>query len=180
MNRLSSLALAAAAFVCTTSPLLAQQKRVSPPDVTTTKVDDGYVSVYYSRPFTKDAKSGEARKIWGELVPFGKVWRLGANEATLLVTQKGLTFGETAVPAGAYSLFMLPMEDGTAKLIISKQLGEWGSYSYDEKQDVARIDLKKEELPAPVDQFTIALEKSGMVSFAWADQKYSAMFSGKK
>ena len=180
MNRFASLAFAAAALVCTASPLLAQQKRVSPPDVTTTKVDDGYLSVYYSRPFTKDAKTGEARKIWGELVPFGKVWRLGANEATLLVTQKDLTFGETTVPAGAYSLFMLPMEDGSAKLIISKQLGEWGAYSYDEKQDLARIDLKKEALPVSVDQFTITLDKSGMVSFAWADQKYSTTFSGKK
>ena len=180
MNRLASLAFAAAAFVCTASPLLAQQKRVSPPDVSTTQVNDGYVSVFYSRPFTKDPKSGEVRKVWGELVPFGKVWRLGANEATLLVTQKGLVFGETAVPAGAYSLFMLPQEDGSAKLIISKQLGEWGSYSYDEKQDVARIDLKKEEAAAPVDQFTIALDKSGAMSFAWADVKYSTTFSGKK
>ena len=180
MNRLASLAFAAAAFVCTSSSLLAQQKRVSPPDVATTKVDDGYVSVFYSRPFTVDPKSGETRKVWGELVPFGKVWRLGANEATLLVTQKGLTFGDTTVPAGAYSLFMLPMEDGTAKLIISKQLGEWGSYSYDEKQDLARVDLKKEALTAPVDQFTIMLDKSGAMSFAWADAKYSTTFTGKK
>ena len=89
-------------------------------------------------------------------------------------------FGETTVPAGAYSLFMLPMEDGSAKLIISKQLGEWGSYSYDEKQDLARIDLKKDSEATPADQFTIALDKSGMMSFTWADVKYSTTFSGKK
>ena len=180
MNRLASLAFAAAALVCTASPLFAQQKRVSPPDVATTKVDDGYVMVYYSRPFTKDPKSGEVRKVWGNLVPFDKVWRLGANEATLLVTQKGLVFGDTTVPAGAYSLFMLPIEDGTAKLIISKQLGEWGSYTYDEKQDLARVDLKKETVATPLDQFTITLDKSGAISFAWADEKYSTTFSGKK
>ena len=180
MNRLASLAFAAAALVCTVSPLSAQQKRVSPPDVATTKVDDGYVSVYYGRPFTKDPKTGEARKVWGELVPYGKVWRLGANEATLLVTQKPIVFGETTVPAGAYSLFMLPMEDGSAKLIINKQLGQWGAYTYDEKQDLARIDLKKDTVTEPVDPFTIALDKSGTMSFAWADHKYSTTFSGKK
>ena len=180
MHRLSSLAFAAVAFVCTASPLLAQQKRVSPPDVTTTKVNDGYVSVFYGRPFTKDPKSGEVRKIWGGVVPFGEVWRLGANEATLLVTQKPLAFGDTTVPAGAYSLFMLPMEDGSAKLIISKQLGEWGSYTYDEKQDLARVDLKKEDAGTPVDQFTITLDKSGAMNIAWADAKYTTTFSGKK
>ena len=61
----------------------------------------------------QDAKTGEARKIWGGLVPFGQVWRLGANEATLIVTQQPLDFGGVTIPAGASTLFFLPMEDGT-------------------------------------------------------------------
>ena len=123
------------------------------------------------------------RKIWGGLVPFGKVWRTGSDEATLLVTQKPLTFGETTIPAGAYSLFTLPTEDGGAKLIVSKQLGEWGAYTYDEKQDLARIDLKKETLPAPVDEFTMAIDKDGtggVLKMMWADTGYSVPFTVKK
>ncbi len=181
MNRLkSSLTIISAALLCSTSPLLAQEKRVSPTEATTAKVDGSYISIFYGRPFMKDPKTGEARKIWGALVPFGKVWRLGANEATLLVTQKPLAFGDTTVPAGAYSLFMMPMEDGSAKLIVSKQLGEWGAYTYDEKQDLARVDLKKESLPTPVEQFTIMIDKAGALDFAWADAKYSVPFTVKK
>ena len=181
MNRLkSSLTIISAALLCSASPLLAQQKRVSPTDATTTQMDGATVSIFYGRPSMKDPKSGETRKIWGGLVPFGKVWRTGANEATLLVTSKPLMFGETLVPSGAYSLFTLPMEDGSAKLIISKQLGEWGAYTYDEKQDLARVDLKKEAAAPPVEQFTITLDKSGLLSLAWDNTKYSVPFSVKK
>ena len=181
MNRLkSSLTIISAALLCSTSPLLAQQKRVSPTDAVTTQMDGATVSIFYGRPSTKDPKSGEVRKIWGGLVPFGKVWRTGANEATLLVTNKPLMFGETNVPAGAYSLFTLPMEDGSAKLLISKQIGEWGAYNYDEKQDLARVDLKKAATPAPVDPFTITLDKTGTLSFAWENTTYSVAFTVKK
>lgn len=181
MNRLkSSLTIISAALLCSVTPLLAQQKRVSPHDAVTTQVDGGMVSIFYGRPYAKDPKTGETRKIWGGVVPFGKVWRTGADEATLLVTQKPLMFGETLVPAGAYSLFTLPMEDGSAKLIISKQLGEWGAYTYDEKQDLARVDLKKEATSAPVEQFTMTLDKSGVLSLAWENTKYSVPFTVKK
>src|SRR6185436_2161030 len=92
----------------------------------------------------------------------GKVWRTGADEATLLITQKPIAFGDTTVPAGAYTLFTLPNEDGSAKLVINKQVGQWGigPGSYDEKLDVARIDLKKEPLEKSVDQFTISVGKN--------------------
>jgi len=140
----------------------------------------------YGRPYTKDPKSGEARKIWGGLVPYGKVWRTGADEATLLITQKPIMIGETTVPAGAYTLFTLPAEDGSAKLIINKQVGQWGvgPGAYDEKQDLARIDLKKEALEKPVDQFTMSVGKNpsggGLIKLMWEDTQYSVAFTGVK
>ncbi len=188
MTRLASLAFAAAALVCTASPLLAQQqKRTSPHETISKGIDNNLLMVVYGRPYTKDPKTGEARKVWGGVVPFGEVWRLGADESTLLVVANPVTLGETTVPAGAYELFMLPAEDGSAKLIVNKRVGEWGAYTYDEKQDLARIDLKKDEANASAaDQFTITIDKGekgsgmGTLKFAWADGAYSLPVAFKK
>lgn len=174
-------AFAFASLACSSS-LLAQQKRVSPHETISHQFDGNLVQVVYGRPYSKDPKSGEVRKIWGGLVPYGKVWRTGSDEATLLVTKKPLTFGETTIPAGAYSLFTLPMEDGTAKLIVSKQLGEWGAYTYDEKQDLARIDLKKDKTDAAMDEFTMVLDKgssatAGVLKMSWENTEYSVPFT---
>lgn len=184
MNRLkSSLTIISAALLCSTTPLLAQQKRVSPHETISTKVGDALVTVVYGRPYAKDPKTGEDREIWGKLVPYDQVWRMGADEATLLVTGKPLVFGETVIPAGAYSLFLLPTLQGETKLIISKQLGEWGAYTYDEKQDLARITLKKGTPPGPVDQFLMRLDKdgdAGILTVAWKTEAFSTKFAVKK
>jgi hypothetical protein len=184
MNAFRSCAVAVTLLLVGGSTVMAQQKRVSPPDVTGAVIEGNRVTVYYGRPYTKDPKSGEARKIWGGLVPFGQVWRLGANEATLLTTQKAIELGDTEVPAGAHTLFMLPNEDGSAKLVISKQVGQWGT-QYDEKQDLARVELKKESVEKPVDQFTMVVAKDtaaggGVIKMTWADAQYSVAFKNKK
>ena len=185
MNKIKSLLVVAALLVCAL-PLMAQQKRVSPHETVSAVIDGGRVTLVYGRPYTKDPKSGEARKIWGGLVPYGKVWRTGADEATLLVTQKSIEIGGTTVPAGAYTLFTLPTEDGSAKLIINKQVGQWGvgPGAYDEKQDLARVDLKKDALEKPVDQFTMSVGKNpaggGLIKLMWEDTQYSVAFTGVK
>src|SRR5258705_11609482 len=116
INRLRYI-LNIGAIVASISPVTAQEKRKSPHE-TVSKVSDGNrVTMVYRRPYTKDPITGQNRKIWGELVPFGEVWRTGADEATLLITQKPIVVGETTIPAGAYTLRTLPNEDGTAKLI---------------------------------------------------------------
>src|ERR1035438_9568489 len=144
MKTLKSI-LIVAALLASTLPLMAQRQRVSPHDTISAVIDGNRVTIVYGRPYTKDPKSGEARKIWGTLVPYGKVWRTGSDEATLLITQKPIAFGGTTIPAGAFTLWTLPNEDGTAKLIVNKQIGQWGvgRGSYDEKMDIARVDLKK-------------------------------------
>jgi hypothetical protein len=81
---------------------------------------------------------------------------------------------------------MWPEENGASKLIFNKKLAEWGAYTYDQKEDVARVDLKKETVPTPADQFTIKLEKGekgsglGTMKFVWADTCYSVPFTVKK
>jgi len=189
MNQFKS-ALVIAAVILSASPLMAQQKRVSPHDTISTVIDGNRVTIVYGRPYTKDPKTGEARKIWGGLVPYGAIWRTGSDEATLLITQKPISFGDTTIPAGAYTLWTLPNEDGTAKLAINKQIGQWGASRgslkeiYDESLDVARIDLKKAALDKPVDQFTMAIEKNpsggGLLKLMWESTQYSAPFTVKK
>ena len=159
-------------------PLMAQQKKLSPHETVSAVSDGNRVTLVYGRPYTKDPKTGEPRKIWGGLVPYGKVWRTGADEATLLITQKPIVMGGTTIPAGAYTLFTLPAEDGSAKLIINKQLGQWG-LQYDESQDLARIDLKKETLDKPVDQFTMSV-RNGELKMMWDNMQYSVPFTVQK
>ena len=182
MNKIKYLLLIAALSLGAL-PLKAQHQRVSPHETISAVIDGNRVTITYGRPFTKDPKTGEPRKIWGTLVPFGKVWRTGADEATLIVTQKPLQIGETTIPSGSYTLFTLPNADGTAKLIFSKQIGQWGT-QYDEKQDLARVDLKKQTLETPAHQFTMALAKSpaggGEIKLMWEDTQYSVAFTAQK
>lgn len=182
MNKLKTF-LVVAALIASVLPMLAQQKRVSPHETVSAVIDGSRVTVTYGRPYTKNPKTGENRKIWGGLVTYGEVWRLGADEATTLITQKPLVFGETTIPAGAYTLYMLPLEDGSAKLIVNKQLGQWGT-QYDEKQDFARIDLKKEALEKPLDQLGVTVSKNsdggGIIKIMWEDKQFSAPFTVQK
>jgi hypothetical protein len=178
MKSYRSTILIVPALLLSALPLLAQEKpRVSPHETVNGTVGDAKIIIVYGRPYSKDPKSGEKRKIWGGLVPYGKVWRLGADEATLLTTDKDITIGGTAVAAGTYSLYLWPEQAG-AKLIVNKQTGQWGT-KYDEKQDLARIDLKKEAAAKSVDQFTIAVDGSTL-KLTWEDTQYSAALAAKK
>jgi hypothetical protein len=175
----STLFVFTALTLTAASPLFAQEKktRVSPQETVNATVGESKITIVYGRPYTKDPKTGEKRKIWGGLVPFGKVWRMGANEATLLTTDKDISIGGTAIAAGSYSLYLWPEESG-AKLIVNKQTGQWGT-KYDESQDLARIDLKKEPMAKPLDQFTIVID-NGLLKLMWEETQYSAPIAGKK
>jgi hypothetical protein len=160
------------------SPLLAQEKkaRVSPHETINATIDGDQVTVVYGRPYMKDPKTGEKRKIWGGLVPFDRVWRLGADEATLFTTEQPLELGGKSIASGTYSLFMLPRADGGASLVVNKQTGQWGT-KYDEKQDLVRVDMKKDAISVPVEQLTIALDKTpdggGVLKVMWEGIQYS-------
>jgi hypothetical protein len=187
MNKIKTT-LIVAAVVLGALPLLAQPKtRVSPQETITANIDGNNLKLVYSRPYSKDPKSGEIRKIWGKLVPYGKVWRTGANEATLLTTAQPIVLGGTEIPAGTYSVFTLPVENGTSKLIINKKTGQWGvpyKEADEAANELARIDLKKDVLDKTVDQFTMAIEKNpaggGVIKLMWENTQFSVPFTVKK
>ncbi len=138
-----------------------KSQRPSPPAQAQFHFADGKtVTVDYSSPRAK------GRKIYGGLVPYGQVWRAGANEATTFVTDTAVTVGGKKVPAGGYTLFVIPNQDKWT-LIISKTTKNdkggplWGTNYAGEAQDLARVDMKASTLPAPVENFTIALDKVG-------------------
>ena len=161
----------------------------SPHETTSTVIDGNRVTITYGRPYAK------GRKIWGTaadkaLVPDGAIWRTGSDEATILITQQPIEMGGTTIPAGAYTLWTLPDSSGTTRLIVNKQIGQWGinprdpKTVYDEKNDVVRVDLKKDTTPAAVEQFTMAAQKNsaggGLIKLSWENTEYSVPFTVKK
>jgi hypothetical protein len=135
-------------------------KRPSPPASAQCKFSDGKtIKIDYSSPRAK------GRKIFGEasdkaLVPYGQVWRTGANDATTFVTDANLTVGGKAVPAGSYTIFTVPKADAWW-LVISKKTGEWGTDYPGEKEDLTRVPMTVSKTAAPVENFTIAFDQAG-------------------
>jgi hypothetical protein len=170
-------------------PVMAQQTRAAStggnsPHETTSKVIDGNrVTITYGRPYSIKPGTTEVRKIWGGLVPYDKPWRMGSDEATTLITQKPIVLGGTTVPAGVYTLYMVPSETGVSKLAISTGLGEWG-IPVDTKHDLAQVDLTKTALDKPVDQFTMAIDKNpdggGVLKLSWEGAQFSVPFTVPK
>jgi Protein of unknown function (DUF2911) len=196
MNKYKLLSIAVA--ILSALPLMAQPQPAanraastggaSPHETTGVVIGDRRtgcrVTITYGRPYSKRPGTTEVRKIWGGLVPWGKAWRLGSDEATTLITQQPLVFGGTTVPAGAYTLYMIPEESGTSKLAISKKIGQWG-VPVDESQDLARVDLKKDTTDKPYDQFTMAVERDqatggGVIKMMWENTQFSVPFTVQK
>lgn len=109
------------------------------------------VEVSYSRPAMKD------RKIFGDLVPYGKVWRTGANQATTITFGEDVTFGDKKVPAGKYGLLTIP-DAGEWTIILSKQLDVTSPSNYKQDQDVARVKAKPDEMPFAIESFMITFD----------------------
>jgi hypothetical protein len=141
------------AFAILTLTLFASAQ-ASPPATASCDLGMGKtIETKYSSPRLK------GRKMIGDHDPYGKVWRNGANDATTFVTSTDLNIGGKTVPAGSYTLFVLPNPDKWT-LIINKKTGEWGiPYTY-ESDELARIDMKLSKLPSPVENFTIAYDKT--------------------
>ncbi len=140
-----------------------KSKRPSPPASAECKFADGKtIKIDYSSPRINDPKTHQPRKIFGEktLVPFGEVWRTGANDATTFVTDTNVTIGGKAVPAGSYTVFTIPKADAWT-LIVSKKTGEWGTNYPGEKEDAARAPMGVAKTAAVVENFTIAFDQSG-------------------
>ncbi len=138
----------------------------SPVDITyfrKSRADKPLAKVIYSRPQKNE------RPIFGNLVPYGGVWRAGANEATEIDFFQDGSFGGKPIKAGRYSLYAIPGEK-TWTLILNSALDEWGAYTYDKSKDVVRVEAAVSESAGPVEAFTmqfIGAPPSGKLVFAW-------------
>jgi len=153
------------------------KKPLSPPAQAQCKLSDGKtITVNYSSPRAK------GRKVFGGLVPYGEVWRTGANAATTFVSEANVNVGGKDVPAGSYTIFTVPNADKWT-LIINKKTGEWGiPYKY-EGDELTRVDMKVSSTSAPVENFTIALDSMGgscTMTISWENTQASVDISEKK
>ncbi len=148
--------------------------QLSPRDTVRAVLDGGALTIDYSRP----RKRG--REIFGGVVPWNRVWRLGANRATQLSTTVDLESRGRTIPAGSYSLWMLPTPEG-ATLIVNRQTGQWGTH-YDAARDLARLELVRERVTEPLEQLTISVDPArggGVLRFSWDRTSFLLPFTVK-
>jgi hypothetical protein len=147
--------------------------RLSPHETVTSVVDGAKITITYGRP------SMRGRNIFGSLVPYGRVWMPGADQATIFQTSAPLQFGDFKLPAGSYSLYTLPSEKQWT-LIINKMTGQFHTY-YPEQDDLAKLPMTTERLPAPVEQLTISAlarpQGGGALQLEWETTRLSANFA---
>jgi len=136
----------------------------SPPADTSMKVGGQDVTIEYNAP------SARGRKVEGGLIPYGEVWRLGADSATTLTTNTNLKIGDLSVPKGVYTLYIAASEGGW-KLVVNKQKGQWGT-EYNEPQDLGRVPMQLTKLSAPAEALKITLHQ-GMLDIEWGSTKAS-------
>lgn len=135
---------------------IAQSKPASPSAVAVGKINGATISINYSSPAVK------GRVIWGELVPFSKVWRAGANDATTFETDKDLTIEGSKLPSGKYSFFVIPNEKECI-LIFNKEAKQWGAYKYNEKEDQLRVTIKQEVVNSSSESLVYTIENNSIV-----------------
>ena len=146
--------------------------QLSPRDTVRATIGNAHLVIDYGRPHKR------GREIFGGVVPWGEVWRTGANAATGLTTDADLKVGGTIIPKGSYTLWSLPSKNG-AKLIVNSQTGQWGT-DYHADKDFARLDLATEALAQPVETFTIAVDPAaggGVLRLRWDRTQYSLPFT---
>ncbi len=136
------------------------QNTKSPHDTVST----GDVTVTYGRPYKK------GRVVFGELEKFGKVWRLGANEATTISFSKPTKFGSADVPAGTYTMCAL-LNENEWTIILNSVLGQWGAFDYEKNKskNVAEIPVPVKKMDTTVEQLTIRFEKQKNMIIEWAE-----------
>ncbi len=142
--------------------LAAQDKgdRPSPPKTATAAVNGTEVTIDYSSPAVKE------RTIWGDLVPYGKTWRTGANEATTLTVSKDVTVDGKPLKAGKYSLFTIPGEKEWT-FIINNVWDQWGDYNYDKSKDVMRFTAKPYDIKEAYERLVFEISDAGRVDVKW-------------
>lgn len=140
-----------------------KSKRPSPPaKVTETTNSGAVITIDYSQPAVK------GREIGKDIAPYGKVWRTGANEATVFEVSKDVQVEGKALPAGKYGLFTIPGKEEWV-IIFNKTPNQWGAYKYAEADDALRVKVKSGKAPQFTERMTFTVDKDGKVTLLWGD-----------
>jgi hypothetical protein len=156
---IKSIAMLLTATICSTS-IMAQEAKPSPAATATGKVNGATITINYSSPAVK------GREIFGGLEAYDKVWRAGANDATVFETDKNIVVGGKPLAAGKYSFFLIPKKTGTWTAIFNKEPKQWGAYKYDQANDALRVEVKTKPLKATQERLEYKITKSGF-SLDW-------------
>ncbi len=153
---------------------IAQQdksKRPSPPATAEASMDGLEIKISYSQPAVK------GRQIWGKLVPYGKIWRTGANEATTFEVSEDVRIEGELLPAGTYALLSIPGETEWT-FIFNKKPEQWGAYNYNPDDDALRVTVTPGEAPDFAERLTFRMDDAGTVHLHW--EKRTVAFTVKK
>jgi Protein of unknown function (DUF2911) len=145
--------------VLTTAFATAQEKKASPAETATGKINGATITINYGSPSVK------GRAIWGELVPYGEAWRAGANEATTFETDKEITVEGQKLPAGKYAFFVIPEKDA-ATIVFNKEWKQWGAYKMDPKQDQLRVKVTPKKSASLTEKLVYKINKDN-VTLSW-------------
>jgi len=162
MKRIQKISFLFLALLFVATSLNAQDKadRPSPPKTAEATLATGKVTIDYSSPAVKE------RVIWGDLVPYGKMWRTGANEATTIMLEKDMKVGGKLIPAGKYALFTIPGKDEWT-IILNSEWDQWGAYNYEESKDVHRFTVKPKMNKNNQERLMFTISENGMVTMMW-------------
>ena len=149
-----------------------KSKRPSPPQTASASVGDLNIVVDYGAPSVK------GRTIYGDLVPYDKVWRTGANEATTFSVNKDVTVNGQQLAAGKYALFTIPGKEEWT-VIFNKKANQWGAYDYNQDDDALRIKVKPAESGTMQEQLTFNVNENGEVEFSWDRLTFDFTVSAK-
>ena len=148
--------------------MAASAQKKSPPATASHTIGDLSITIDYHSPFVR------GREVWGKLVPYGKVWRTGANEATTFEVNKDVLINGEKLAAGKYALFTIPDKDEWI-FIFNKEAAQWGHYNYDASKDALRVKTKPGKAIRFTESMTFSIgdndENVGIVSFAWENLK---------
>jgi hypothetical protein len=151
-----------------------QAVRASPHESTSASVDGATVTITYGRP------SMRGRTIFGQLVPYGRVWCPGADEATTLESTRNLAIGDLKVPAGSHTLWILPTA-GAWALVVSKEPSGFHT-NYHPSEDLGRLEMTKRTLDTPIERLTFAISNNtagggGLIRMSWETTEASVPFA---
>ena len=165
---LTSKILGAIALLFITNSIYAQKNRPSPARITEGKIGEANITISYSSPAVKE------REIWGNLVPYNKIWRAGANEATTFSTDKNLYISNKKLSAGTYSLFIIPTDNSKWIAIFNNQAKQWGSGNYDKSKDAIRVEVEVHDLQKSFERLNYQIDSNrNVIKLIWEKKSLS-------